>query len=188
VAGAPSPVLAAVYRRDRAAVDRLIADGAALTLCEAAALGDAARIRTLACAEPAAVGRPSPDGWPALHLAAHFGHGHAVDALLEARADIGAYSENHEANTALHAALAGRGDLRIISRLLTAGADVNARAGGGYAPLHIAAFGGDVAMVNTLLAHGALTDARADDGKTARAIAEEKGHVQVARRLRGEMP
>jgi acetyl-CoA C-acetyltransferase len=37
-----SPVLAAVYRGDRAAVDRLLAEGAVLTLCEAAALGDAA--------------------------------------------------------------------------------------------------------------------------------------------------
>lgn len=188
MAGAPSPVLAAVYRGDRAAVGRLVAAGAPLTLCEAAALGDASRVRALARAEPAAVGRPSPDGWPALHLAAHFGHGDAVDALLEARVDVRAYSENHECNTALHAALAGRGDLRIVSRLLASGADVNARAGGGYTPLHIAAFGGDVVMVDALLAHGAAPDARADDGRTALAVAQEQGHTQAARRLRGEMP
>jgi uncharacterized protein len=102
-----SPVLAAVYRGDRAAVDRLLAQGATLTLCEAAALGDAPRVRALARAEPAALAARSPDGWPALHLAAHFGHGDAVDALLEARADVRAYSDNHAANTALHAALAG---------------------------------------------------------------------------------
>jgi ankyrin repeat protein len=184
----PSPVLAAVYRGDRAAVDRLIADGAALTLCEAAALGDAARVRALARAEPGALGRRSPDGWPALHLAAHFGHGDAVDALLEARSDVRAYSENHEANTALHAALAGRADLRVVGRLLGAGADVNARAGGGYTPLHIAAFGGDAALIGTLLAHGASAESRADDGRTALAIAEERGHREAARRLRGEMP
>ena len=183
-----SPVLAAVYRGDRAAVDQMLAAGATLTLCEAAALGDAVRVRALARGEPAAVARRSPDGWPALHLAAHFGHGDAVDALLEARADVRAYSDNHEANTALHAALAGRAGLRIVSRLLAAGADVNARAGGGYTPLHIAAFGGDVTLINTLLAHGADPEARADDGKTALAIAADKGHPQAARRLRGEMP
>jgi ankyrin repeat protein len=188
VAGPPSPLLAAVYRGDRAEVDRLVADGATLTVCEAAALGDAARVRALARAEPAAVGRLSPDGWPALHLAAHFGHGDAVDALLAAGAEVRAWSHNHERNTALHAALAGRGDLRIVSRLLGAGADVNARAGGGYTPLHIAAFGGDLALANALLAHGAAPDARADDGATALAIAEDKGHVLLARRLRGEMP
>jgi len=65
---------------------------------------------------------------------------------------------------------------------------VNACAGGGYTPLHVAAFGGDVAMLTTLLAHGADASARASDGRSALAIAEEKGHTQAARRLRGEMP
>jgi ankyrin repeat protein len=186
--GAPSPVLAAVYRGDHAQVARLVGDAATLTVCEAAAVGAASRVRALARATPAAITERSPDGWPALHLAAHFGHGDVVDALLEAHADVRASSENHEANTALHAALAGRGDLRIVSRLLGAGADVNARAGGGYTPLHVAAFGGDVAIVNTLLAYGASAERRADDGKTALDIAVEKGHAALARRLRGEMP
>jgi uncharacterized protein len=188
VAGVPSAMLAAIYRGDRAAVDGLLADGATLGVCEAAALGDAERIRSLTLTEPAAARALSSDGWPALHLAAHFGHGDAVDALLHARADVRAYSDNAERNTALHAALAGRGDARIVIRLLGAGADGNALAGGGYTPLHIAAFGGNLALVSTLLAHGAAADARAEDGKTALAIAEEKGHVQEARRLRGEMP
>jgi ankyrin repeat protein len=76
----------------------------------------------------------------------------------------------------------------VVSALLARGADVNARAGGGYMPLHIAAFGGDVALINALLAHGATADARADDGRTALVIAEEQGHAPAARRLRGEMP
>jgi acyl dehydratase len=187
-ASVTSPVLEAIYRGDRPAVDRMIADGVTLTLCEAAALGDAPRVRALARAEPAALARRSPDGWPALHLAAHFGHGDAVDALVDARADVRAYSDNHEANTALHAALAGRGGLRVVRRLLAAGADVNARAAGGYTPLHIVAFGSDLALMDTLLAHGADAAARADDGKTALVIAEENGHPLAARRLRGEMP
>lgn len=184
----PTPILAAVYRGDRAAAAELLAAGAAPTLCEAAALGDAARVRALARAEPAALRDRSPDGWPALHLAAHFGHGDAVDALIEARVDVRARSDNGEANTALHAGLAGRADLRIVSRLLAGGADVNAGAAGGYTPLHIAAFRDDVTLINTLLAHGALADTRTDDGKTALTIAEEQGHAQVARRLRGELP
>jgi len=48
--------------------------------------------------------------------------------------------------------------------------------------------GADVTLVNALLAHGAAADARTDDGKTALTIAEEQGHAQVARRLRGELP
>jgi uncharacterized protein len=184
----PTPILAAVYRGDRATAERLIADGTVPTLCEAAALGDAGRVRALARVEPASLAARSPDGWPALHLAAHFGHGDAVDALVDARADVRARSDNHEANTALHAGLAGRADLRIVSRLLASGADVNARAAGGYTPLHIAAFRDDVTLINALLAHGAAADARSDDGKTALTIAEEQGHAQAARRLRGELP
>jgi ankyrin repeat protein len=111
-----------------------------------------------------------------------------VDALLEARADVRLLSQNEEGNTALHAALAGRRDLRIVSRLLASGADVNARATGGYTPLHIAAFHDDVNIVNTLLAHGAAAEARDDQGRTPLTIAEAQGQTHVARRLRGEMP
>ena len=184
----PTPVLDAVYRRDAAEVSRLRADGAALTLYEAAAVGDAALVRRLCAENPEAVATRSPDGWPPLHLAAHFGHGDAVDALVAARADVNARSTNNEGNTALHAALAGRGDVRIVSRLLSAGADVNARAAGGHRGLHETAFRGNLELAQLLLAHGADAGARADDGKNALDIAEAQGHVALARRLRGEMP
>jgi len=177
-----------VYKDDRAALEQLLGAGTTPTLYEAAALGDATRVRGQARAEPTALGVRSPDGWPPLHLAAYFGHGDAVDALLEARADVRAYSTNDEGNTALHAALAGRRDHRIVSRLLASAAEVNARAAGGYTPLHIAAFHDDVGVVETLLAHGAAADAREDQGRTPLAIAEDQGQKQVARRLRGEMP
>jgi hypothetical protein len=83
-----SPVLSAVYRGDRAAVDRLLAEGETLTICEAAALGDAARVREA-----------------------------VIDALLDARADVRAYSHN---------------------TLLAHGADPDVRADGGKAALAIA--------------------------------------------------
>ena len=185
---APTPILSAVYRGRSDELATLLAAQPALTLFEAAALGDAARVREIARAEPASLRGRSPDGWPALHLAAHFGHGDAVEALLGVGADVRALSDNHEANTALHASLAGRKSARVVSVLLARGADVDARAGGGYTPLHIAAFGGDVELINTLLAHGANGQARADDGTTALAIAEAHGHARAARRLRGEMP
>ena len=185
---AASPILAAVYKDDHATLEQLLGSGTTPTLYEAAALGDAVRVRGQARAEPTALGVRSPDGWPPLHLAAYFGHGDAVDALIEAGADVRAFSNNHEGNTALHAALAGRQAMRIVSRLLTSGADVNARAAGGYTPLHIAAFHDDVAIVDTLLAYGAAADARDDDGRTPLAIAEAQGQALVARRLRGEMP
>jgi ankyrin repeat protein len=184
----PTPILTAVYRGKPDEIVAALAGRPAPTIFEAAALGDAARIRALAAADATAVGRRSPDGWPPLHLAAHFGHGDAVEALLDARADIGARSTNSEGNMALHAALAGRADARIISRLLARGADVNARAAGGHTALHEAAFRGNLGLAELLLAHGADATARNDDGQTPLDIAHVRGHTAVARRLRGELP
>jgi ankyrin repeat protein len=184
----PTPILDAVYRRDAPGLARLLAAAPRLTLFEAAAVGDAAAVRRLAAERPAAVAERSPDGWPPLHLAAHFGQGDAVDALLSAKADVNARSVNREANTALHAALAGRADARIVSRLLASGADVNAAAAGGHRALHETAFRGNLALAELLLAHGADASARSDDGQSALEIAEARGHTAVARRLRGELP
>jgi uncharacterized protein len=183
----PTPILDAVYRRDAAALARVLEGGAGPALFEAAAIGDAALVRRLAADDPAAVGVRSPDGWPPLHLAAHFGHGDAVEALLAAKADVRARAENSHGNTALHAAIAGRAGARVISALLRHGADVNAEDAGGHRPLHLAAFEGDVETVQTLLAHGAA-DAPTARGETAMQIAQNRGHATLARRLRGELP
>jgi ankyrin repeat protein len=94
-------------------------------------------------------------GRPALHLAAHFGRGDAVDALLAARADVRARAENSHGNTALQAAIAGAAGARVVAALLRHGADVNAEDAGGHRPLHLAALEGDAETVQTLLAHGA---------------------------------
>jgi ankyrin repeat protein len=183
-----SPVLTAVYHRADDIVGVLLAHRPPLTAFEAAALGDVARLREALAADPGLVGARSHDGWTLLHLAAFFGRGDAVDALLRAGADPGALSENHEGNTALHAALAGTADMRIVTALLARGADVDRRAAGGFTPLHLAAFRGDTGMLEALLARGADAGARTDDGRTALGIAEAQGHRLVARRLRGETP
>ena len=185
---AATPLLMAVYRGKADEIAAALDGRPAPTVFEAAALGDAARVRALAAADAAAVAQRSPDGWPPLHLAAHFGHGDAVDALLDARADVHARSTNAERNQALHAALAGRATPRIVSRLLARGAEVNARAAGRHTALHEAALRGNLELAQLLLAHGADATARDDDGDTPLDLAQAKGHAALARRLRGELP
>ena len=70
--------------------------------------------------------------------------------------------------------------------LLEAGADANARQGGGFTALQAAAQNGDPEMARDLLDHGADPTAATDDGRTALSIAEEQGHEEVAALLRAE--
>jgi ankyrin repeat protein len=87
----------------------------------------------------------------------------------------------------LHSAAAAR-DAAIIALLLDHGADVNARQAGGWTPLHAAAMFGDRPLVELFLKHGAAATASNDQGKTALDLAVEKGHTDVAERLRSQTP
>ena len=76
--------------------------------------------------------------------------------------------------TDLHNA-AARGDVAEITRLLDAGADIEARAGSGYTALHAAAFGGHSEAIITLLGRGTNIQARADEyGTTALHLAVQE--------------
>jgi len=119
------------------------------------------------------------DGWSPLHLAAHYGHAEMVEILLHNNAPVDLRSNNTMANTALHAALAGR-QTRVAKILVDAGADVNARQHGGWTPLHSAAANGDRAAVELLLARGARPDGANDAGVTPAASARERGHAAIA--------
>jgi len=119
------------------------------------------------------------DGWSPLHLAAHYGHADLVALLLHNNAEVDLRSTNAMANTALHAAMAGR-QTRVAKILLDAGAQVNAKQHGGWTALHAAAANGDGAAVELLLAHGATANSANDAGVTPAAAARERGHTQIA--------
>ena len=122
------------------------------------------------------------DGWSPLHLAAHYGHTALVELLLHNNAPVDLRSTNQMANTALHAALAGR-RAGVVKILLDAGADVNAKQHGGWTPLHAAAASGDRALVDLLLARGAKPSLANDAGATPASTARERGHAEIADRL-----
>ncbi len=178
-----SPLLAALYRNADEIVS-LLAERRDLDVHEAAVLGDVERVRTLLAEDRARVTSRSADGWTALHLAAFYGKRGVAELLLARGAEIGALSSNQMANTALHAALAGREDAGVVELLLARGANPNAGGAMGYTPLHIAASRGNAALVERLLSSGARADARSEDGKTPALIAAERGHEAVASRLR----
>ena len=153
-------------------------------IVDAATIGDEMRLREMLDDDPTLANVYSPDGWMPLHLAAHFDHVNAARWLLDAGADAHARSRNDLANQPLHAAAAGQASVEMLTLLLDAGAEVNAREHGGFTPLHQCAENGHLAAIKLLLARGADPQARADDGRTALAFALAGEHEDVARLLR----
>ena len=187
-----SAILTAVYRGQKAIVNLLVSRGAPMTLCEACAAGELDRVERLV-EEGAAVDVFSDDGWTPLHLAAFFGHGKIVELLLGRGADVAARSLNSNANTALHAALAGNppvsrgpgGDQMMMAGLLIgAGADVNAGDRAGWRPLHLAAANDNIDAIKALVAQGADVHAQNNDGRTPLTLAQERNHREAAAFLR----
>ncbi len=178
-----SAVLTALYhnKRDEA---RTLAEGAALTIWEAAALGRDERVRQLLDEEPALANAWSPDGYPPVGLAAFFAGASTVRLLLDRGADVAAAARNTMQVQALHAAVGARNE-ESVALLLERGADVNARQQAGYTALMAAAGSGRQDLVDLLLKHGADRSLRSDEGKTAADIAKEHGHADVAASLAG---
>jgi ankyrin repeat protein len=177
--GGGTPLLLAAYMGFAEAIDLLVAAHPRLSLCEAAAIGDVARMRAILAKDPAQLGAYSGDGWTALHLAGFFGHEAIAKELLMAGADVHAVSTNAMANRPLHASLAGTRAPGVIKALLAAGAQVNALAAGNVTPLHLAASRGDGELIELLLAAGADRGARMDDGQTPAELGASRGHAAV---------
>ncbi len=179
----PTPVLLAAYVGADEIVALLRAQGAVLDIFEAAVVGDAERLGAL-IAEADQVNAFSAEGWTPLHLACFFGHHPAANLLLDHHADVRAFStDTTMRNTPLHAAIAGKRNHALITRLLERGADVNAVAGAGVTPLHLAASRGDVPLIDLLLAQGAQ-NTKTNDSQTPIDLATEHGHPEAADRLR----
>jgi ankyrin repeat protein len=125
-------------------------------LFAAAEAGDAAAV--LSQLEAGA----DPDAWnaggaAAIHLAARGKHLEVVRALLDGGADVDRQEEGL-GSTALMMALHAS-DPETARLLISRGADVTL-AGGGYAPIILAASKSTVDVVELLIEHGAIADAR----------------------------
>jgi ankyrin repeat protein len=184
-ASGTSAVLLAVYCGQKDVADLLKERGASIDIFEAAALGDAGRLKELLAAQPERARSFSHDGWTPLHLAAFFGREDAAKVLIAAGPDLNALAKNGNANTPLQAAVASR-KANLARTLIAAGADVNVRTGYGWTELQIAAHNGDMDTARLLIESSADARARNDKGQTAAAIAAEGGYKELASYLEGE--
>ena len=174
-----SPILVAVYYQ-KLDVAKALADAAGpLDLFEAAALGRVDRIKQLLREDPSLASAYAPDGFPAVGLAAFFGHLDAVKTLIAAGADIHAAARNSFKVQAIHAAVASK-NLEIVRVVLEAGADPNAAQQQGFRPIHEAGSSGSRELADLLLKYGADPTLKGDHGKNAIDMAREKGHAELA--------
>ena len=177
-----SPILTALYHGKSEIAAAILRRGPKLTVFEAAAAGEATRVREIVGRDRGQANAVAPDGYSPLGLAAFFKRGDVVKILLDAGADARPASRQG-GFTPLHSAVAtdaGTVDTEIVRLLLAKGADPNARSQSGSTPLHTVGFTGDRASLDLLLKHGADPAIRDNDGKSAADIARERGHKEIA--------
>lgn len=187
-ASGTSALLLAAYKRHARIVDYLRPFRDDLSIWEAAAIGDVARLATLLDLDPSLIDCPAHDGYLPLGLACFFGQAECVSLLIKRGADVNAISRNAMLLRPLHSAVtcddADKAAL-IVRLLLRAGAQVDAVQERGYTPLHRAADRGTLELVELLMRAGADPRIRADNRRTPAQLASLKAHQDVVEALGG---
>ena len=186
-----TPLHGAAHAGDRAAVARLLDTGGEVDaatrhgvtpLSLASAGGHGAVVEALLAAG-ADANRASPEGETPLMAAARTGVVDSVEALLRHGAAAGVDArEGWRGQTALMWA-AAEGHAAVVGPLAAAGADVDARSGGGFTPLAFAVRAGHGAAVEALLAVGADVNLALPDGTSPLHLAVVNARYDVAAQL-----
>ena len=117
-----------------------------------------------------------------IHRAAWEGNIKAIEQHWAAGKDVNAKDDLYGDTPLLWAA--GFGHKEVVGMLITKGADVNAKSGGGWTPLHYATGGNDKEIVLLLIAKDADLNAKnANDRITPLHWAAWRGHKEIAELL-----
>ena len=173
-----------IYGRKTAVIEALRAAGAEPDVFAAAALGDLARLQTLAEQWSGYLNIFAKDGFTPLQLACYFNRETTALWLIEQGADVNAVAKNKMKIAPIHAT-ATHGNLMIMQALLEKGAEVNAAQEGGYTAVHQAAHRNNVPMARLLLKFGANPHQPDSKGQSAFQLAEAEGNDEVAAVLGG---
>jgi uncharacterized protein len=177
-----SLLLLSAYFRNKELQSFLLSKKKSLTVFEASACGRADVVQQLATEDSSLINAFGNDGFPALGLAAYFGHEEVVKLLLQLGADPNLPAKNSIKVVPLHAAVSAK-HLAIAKLLLDHFADVNAKQQKDFTPLHGAAHNGDMEMVTLLLKFGADKNAVTSEGKTPLDLALEMNHASLEKLL-----
>lgn len=132
----------------------------------------------------ASLAAAQPDGMTALHWAAFHNHSETVASLLKAggkqKVDVNARTEYRITPLAIACEL---GSAKVVSQLVSAGADVDAEISGDVSPILLASRSGNVKVIECLLGKGADADATESRGQTPLMWAAEAGHVKAVETL-----
>jgi ankyrin repeat protein len=158
-----SELLQALYTGDKGRAEEIRAANPDLNVFEAAACGEADRLRALLEEDPALANAFGEDGFHPLGLACFFGHVDAARVLLERGADVNALSRNEHVKTAAIHAAAAAGDAgteeatrhELVKLVLDHGADPNLPQPGGFRAIDAARQNGDASVEQLLKERGA---------------------------------
>lgn len=190
-----SPVMFALYCQKREVATLFLEAGAVPGIFETAALGELEELTSCLDADAdsgggstsgsggGALTARSPDGFTLLHLACFFGHLACAKLLIERGSEVNIAAENESRVYPIHSAAACN-SASIVTLLLGAGAEADAKQQKEFTALMSAAMHNNLPMARALLDAGANPNQESEDERTPISMAKEARHGEMVEMLK----